>query len=247
MARQRLYYKTYPVSTRVDPRGVYYGLIQGTTTEPETSLREIMAYKKITAFDPAQVVRLVEDIVQGGLELTSMDGRPRAISSMLKIYLGFDSSFPAADARVTSQKLLANVRLLKDLRVPVDMDNFTLINTLEPTGVVLDAVQIYQGLPPSEAGDIFPINLNTEPYSVLLVGSNLDQVNQFDLVVSRLDDPSVTFTETITSLSTNFYTAAGTFTRETSFPTQEGAIVTVEAKDITGAVLATRTFIQAAE
>lgn len=131
MARQRLYYKLYPVSTRVDPRGVFYGLIQGATTEPESSLREILAYKKITAFDPAQVVRLVEDVIQGGMELTALDGRPRAISSMLKTYLGFDSSFPTEDARVTDQKLQSKVRLLKDLRVDVNMDDFTLINERE--------------------------------------------------------------------------------------------------------------------
>lgn len=131
MARQRLVYKTYPVSTRVDPRGVYYGIVQGATTEPETSLREILAYKKVTAFDPAQVVRLVEDVIQGGMELTALDGRPRAISSMIKTYLGFDSSFPTADARVTSQSLVARVRLLKDLRIPVNMDDYTLVNDAE--------------------------------------------------------------------------------------------------------------------
>lgn len=131
MARQRLYYKLYPVSTRVDPRGVFYGLIQGATTEPESSLREILAYKKINAFDPAQVVRLVEDVIQGGMELTALDGRPRAISSMLKTYLGFDSSFPTEDSRVTGQKLQSKVRLLKDLRVDVNMDDFTLINERE--------------------------------------------------------------------------------------------------------------------
>lgn len=131
MARQRLTYKTYPVSTRVDPRGVFYALIQGATTEPESSLREIMAYKKITAFDPKQVVSLVEDIIQGGMELTALDGRPRAISSMIKTFLGFDGSFPTEDARVTSQTLVSRVRLLKDLRVPVNMDNFTLVNERE--------------------------------------------------------------------------------------------------------------------
>lgn len=131
MARQRLNYKLYPVSTRVDPRGVFYGVVQGATTEPETSLREILAYKKITAFDPAQVVRLVEDVIQGGMELTALDGRPRAISSMIKTYLGFDKSFPTEDARVTDQTLISKVRLLKDLRVGVNMDDFTLVNDAE--------------------------------------------------------------------------------------------------------------------
>lgn len=146
MARQRLLYKTYPVSTRVDPRGVFYGLVQGTTTEPETSLREIMAFKKITAFDPKQVVNLVEDIMQGGLELTALDGRPRAISSLMKTYLGFDGSFPTVDARVTDQKLVARIRLLKDLRIEPNMDNFTLVNTLE-TGPEIDTILSPGGTP----------------------------------------------------------------------------------------------------
>lgn len=160
MARQRLNYKLYPVSTRVDPRGVFYGLVQGNTTEPETSLREIMAYKKITAFDPAQVVRLTEDIVQGALELTALDGRPRAISSLLKTFLGFDKAFPTADARVTDQKLVARVRLLKDMRLEPNMDDFTLVNEAGPQ-TIIDTLQWFSGdNPPS--GNIVQSSISAE-------------------------------------------------------------------------------------
>lgn len=161
MARQRLNYKLYPVSTRVDPRGVYYGLVQGNTTEPETSLREIMAYKKINAFDPAQVVRLTEDIVQGALELTALDGRPRAISSLLKTFLGFDKAFPTADARVTDQKLVARVRLLKDMRLEPNMDDFTLVNEAGPQ-TIIDTLQWFSGTNPPAGGNIVQSSISAE-------------------------------------------------------------------------------------
>lgn len=191
MARQRLTYKLYPVSTRVDPRGVYYGRIQGATTEPETSLREILAYKKVTAFDPAQVVRLVDDVIQGGMELTALDGRPRAISSMLKTYLGFDKSFATEDARVTDQKLMAKVRLLKDLRVDVNMDDFTLVNDAEAQlpFIITSAVD-YQS--PDSTTNVINLPLGHVPdetnYLVSylrLTGRRLDEPASYRLAVDR--------------------------------------------------------------
>lgn len=189
MARQRLTYKTYPVSTRVDPRGVFYGLIQGATTEPESSLREIMAYKKITAFDPKQVVNLVEDIIQGGMELTALDGRPRAISSMIKTFLGFDGSFPTEDARVTTQTLVSRVRLLKDLRVAVNMDNFTLVNEREaqlPFEIL--SAQDYRTAPDVSADVVYnqiPLIEGDDSYwrsYIKLTGRRLDEPARYELV-----------------------------------------------------------------
>lgn len=182
MARQRLTYKLYPVSTRVDPRGVYYGIIQGATTEPESSLREILAYKKITAFDPAQVVRLVEDVIQGGMELTALDGRPRAISSMLKTYLGFDKSFATEDARVTDQKLMSKVRLLKDLRVDVNMADFTLVNDAETSlPFTITSVIDYR---------LADVNYNAIAYPLANASGTPDYpVSYIRLTGRRLDEP----------------------------------------------------------
>lgn len=196
MARQRLTYKTYPVSTRVDPRGVFYGLIQGATTEPESSLREIMAYKKITAFDPKQVVNLVEDIIQGGMELTALDGRPRAISSMIKTFLGFDGSFPTEDARVTTQQLVSRVRLLKDLRVAVNMDNFTLVNEREaqlPFEIL--SAQDYRAAPDVSADVVYnniPLLEGSSEYwrsFIKLTGRRLDEPARYELVWNVGADP----------------------------------------------------------
>ena len=203
MARQKLTYKLYPVSTRVDPRGVYYGLIQGPTTEPETSLREILAYKKVTAFDPAQVLRLVDDVIQGGMELTALDGRPRAISSLLKTYLGFDESFPSADARVTTQKLLSKVRLLKDLRVAVNMDDFTLVNEAADSTIKITSAQVWKaGDPaPTQAGSVFDPALFTtasednNPKKIQIVGLNLDRIRtlQFSVLDTGSEAVAIAF------------------------------------------------------
>lgn len=204
MARQRLNYKLYPVSTRVDPRGVFYGVVQGATTEPETSLREILAYKKITAFDPAQVVRLVEDVIQGGMELTALDGRPRAISSMIKTYLGFDKSFPTEDARVTDQILLSKVRLLKDLRVNVDMDNFTLVNDAEAS-LPFAITSALDNEFPTLTGNYIKLPLRNPPdvegYSVTylrLTGRRLDEPTSYQLYVPDLPGSLKTFAVTET-------------------------------------------------
>lgn len=183
MARQRLTYKLYPVSTRVDPRGVFYGVIQGATTEPESSLREILAYKKITAFDPAQVVRLVEDVIQGGMELTALDGRPRAISSMIKTYLGFDKSFPTEDARVTDQSLISKVRLLKDLRVGVNMDDFTLVNESE-TQLPFTITSAVDTNIPSASYNVIGYPVSETP------GSPSYYVTYLNITGRRLDEPS---------------------------------------------------------
>lgn len=213
MARQRLNYKLYPVSTRVDPRGVYYGLVQGNTTEPETSLREIMAYKKITAFDPAQVVRLTEDIVQGALELTALDGRPRAISSLLKTFLGFDKAFPTADARVTDQKLVARVRLLKDMRLEPNMDDFTLVNEAGPQ-TIIDTLQWYSGDNPP-AGNVVSASIaaTTSIRRLAITGIGMDVPDAFevfDVTASTIIYPR-TQIATMTGSQTSYYTLTATW------------------------------------
>ena len=135
-----LTYTTAPISTRVDPRGRYYGKIEAAQLTAEESLRDIMAYKKINAFSESTVLMLLNDLLQGAVELTALDGKTRVLGQMLRVYMALEGSFPVPTLSIEDKSALkVRTQLLKDLKYPVDPSNFTLTQkgagTAQVTGV----------------------------------------------------------------------------------------------------------------
>lgn len=122
-----LTYSTQPISTRVDPRGRYYARIEAPALTAEESLRDIMAYKKINAYSASTVLQLLNDLLQGAVELTAIDGRTRILGQMLRIYMALEGSY--ADAVLSpadKSNLKVRTQLLKDMKYPVNAADFTL-------------------------------------------------------------------------------------------------------------------------
>lgn len=122
-----LNYSTQPISTRVDPRGRYYARIEAPALTAEESLRDIMAYKKINAYSASTVLQLLNDLLQGAVELTALDGRTRVLGQMLRVYMALEGSFESPILSPSDKaNLKVRTQLLKDMKYPVDGANFTL-------------------------------------------------------------------------------------------------------------------------
>lgn len=161
-------YSASAISTRVDPRGRYYAKIEANQLTPIESLRSIMAYKKITAYSESTVLQLLNDLLQGAVELTALDGQTRVLGQMLRVYMGIEGSFPTPILTTTDKdKLKVRTQLLKDMKYPVDGSMFTLApkNTeqINITGIH------YSG----ETGSMDAIKIGTQ---TILNGRNLDKL-----------------------------------------------------------------------
>lgn len=163
-----LTYSAQPISTRVDPRGRYYARIDAPALTAEETLRDVMAYKKINAFSASTVLNLLNDLLQGAVELTALDGRTRTLGQMLRVYMAIEGSF---DTPLLSAADKANLRvktqLLKDMKYPVDGSNFTL--TPKDTEVIRISAVHYSGQTGNEDAVMFGREL-------VLTGSNLDKI-----------------------------------------------------------------------
>ena len=123
-----LYYTTQPISRRVDPAGRFYGRIESNALTPEESLRGIMAYKKITAYSESTVLQLLNDLLQGAVELTAIDGKTRTIGQLLRVYMALEGSFNSAVLTPADKaSLKVRTQLLKDMKWPVNPTNFSLV------------------------------------------------------------------------------------------------------------------------
>lgn len=123
----KIQYKIYQSPRSLGANPVYYGLVLNQSLSAEESLRQIMAEKKITAFQPSQLLTLIDSVLQGAIELTARDGIPRSISSLLRTHLAWDKGFTMPDSSPKSTPMSVRVRLLKDLRLPVDMNSFEFV------------------------------------------------------------------------------------------------------------------------
>lgn len=128
-------YQVYrgPINPGTGEPTAYYGLVLNKGVDALSSLREVMAYKMITAYDPQQVRTLFDSILQGAMELTALDGRPRSIGNLIRTHLAFDKAFESPDVDPRSLGMNVRIRALKDLKIPVDTSNFSFI---PPTDVV---------------------------------------------------------------------------------------------------------------
>lgn len=151
MAKPILRYKVNQQSAEVG--GKYYGIIEDTPVTPENSILQICEFKKITAFTPEQVLRLVEDVCDGAAKLVSRDGQSRQISSLLKFSPRVRGTFAATDSRWTDQRLIVGARLLKDIKLEMSPSNFVMSNVAD-VGVITSAAFVGEvpaafGLPSS--------------------------------------------------------------------------------------------------
>lgn len=136
MAKPILRFKVNQQSAEVG--GKYYGIIEDTPVTPENSILQICEFKKITAFTPEQVLRLVEDVCDGASKLVARDGQSRQISSLLKFSPRVRGTFAATDSRWTDQRLIVGARLLKDIKLEMAPSDFVMSNVAD-AGVVQNA------------------------------------------------------------------------------------------------------------
>lgn len=113
--------------------GKLYGICVDNPVTPEVSIAQICEFKKITAFAPEQVLRLVEDVCDGACQLVARDGQSRQISTLLKFSPRIRGTFDEVNAKFTDQKLIVGARLLKDIKLDMDPSKFQIQNVLEPT------------------------------------------------------------------------------------------------------------------
>lgn len=129
MAKPILRFKVNQQSAEVG--GKYYGIIEDTPVTPENSILQICEFKKITAFTPEQVLRLVEDVCDGAAKLVARDGQSRQISSLLKFSPRVRGTFAATDSRWTDQRLIVGARLLKDIKLEMAPSDFVMSNVAD--------------------------------------------------------------------------------------------------------------------
>lgn len=129
MAKPILRFKVNKQSAEVG--GKYYGIVEDTPVTPENSILQICEFKKITAFAPEQVLRLVEDVCDGAAQLVARDGQSRQLSSLLKFSPRVRGTFASEDARWTDQKLIVGARLLKDIKLNMDPSSFVMSNVAD--------------------------------------------------------------------------------------------------------------------
>lgn len=136
MAKPILRFKVNKQSAEVG--GKYYGIVEDSAVTPENSILQICEFKKITAFAPEQVLRLVEDVCDGAAQLVARDGQSRQLSSLLKFSPRVRGTFSSEDARWTDQKLIVGARLLKDIKLNMDPSSFVMSNVAD-VGILTSA------------------------------------------------------------------------------------------------------------
>lgn len=225
-----LNYTTQPISTRVDPRGRYYGKIESVPLSPEETVRGIMAYKKITAFSESTVLMLLNDLLQGAVELTALDGKTRTIGQMLRVYMSLEGSFATPILSYDDKSALkVRTQLLKDLKWPVDPENFS----LSPKDGQFPSISAVHYSAQTTAQDAMKIGAVT-----IITGRNLDKVD-FDTTGVYLNNPEnaqgvnltrgPNYTPSYNALTLSAladvpaaFTGAGPWPAELIFSTQEG-------------------------
>ena len=133
-------YRVYQSPQTLGEGNTYYGLVLNKGVDSLSSLREIMSYKKITAYEPAQLRALFDAVIQGAMELTALDGNPRSVGNLIRTHLAFDSSFPNLDTDPRTIGMNVRLRTLKDLKIPVDTSNFSFIPPTDVTWPRIDRV-----------------------------------------------------------------------------------------------------------
>lgn len=152
MAKPVLRFKVNKQSAEVG--GKFYGIVEDSAVTPENSILQICEFKKITAFAPEQVLRLVEDVCDGAAQLVARDGQSRQLSSLLKFSPRVRGTFTAEDSRWTNQKLIVGARLLKDIKLDMDPSSFVMSNVADVGILTSAAWSVYPFVSPT-VGSIY--------------------------------------------------------------------------------------------
>lgn len=169
MAKPILRFKVNKQSVEVG--GKYYGIVEDSAVTPENSILQICEFKKITAFAPEQVLRLVEDVCDGAAQLVARDGQSRQLSSLLKFSPRVRGTFSSEDARWTDQKLIVGARLLKDIKLNMDPSSFVMSNVAD-VGTLTSAA--WQVCPWGSTAPSVGTNLNSDTCQFNVNGSKLE-------------------------------------------------------------------------
>lgn len=191
----------------VEVGGKYYGIVEDTAVTPENSILQICEFKKITAFAPEQVLRLVEDVCDGAAQLVARDGQSRQLSSLLKFSPRVRGTFSSEDARWTDQKLIVGARLLKDIKLDMDPSSFVMSNVAD-VGILTSAAWSTYPFVSSTVGSLF-----AESDGVIRInGSKLeswDSSSTFCKISVIIGDDTYTFAgnATLSDFAANGFTA----------------------------------------
>lgn len=176
MGKPILRFKVNQQSSEVG--GKFYGLIEDVPVTPENSILQICEFKKITAFAPDQVLRLVEDVCDGAAQLVARDGQSRQLSSLLKFSPRVRGTFVAEDSRWTNQRLIVGARLLKDIKLDMDPSKFVMSNVAD-VGTLVSAAWVSGPTLPIKGDTTIPGSTGT-PWTINVNGSKLESWSSDD-------------------------------------------------------------------
>ena len=102
-------------------------------------MKQIIDLKKLHNYSASQLANLVEEVLQGAADLVAQDGLPRNLSSLLKFEGRIRGTFANSEAGVTDQLVYVKPRMLKDIKVNINKDDFTFVNETASTAPKLSA------------------------------------------------------------------------------------------------------------
>lgn len=127
MAKQPIKYKVIRQSAEMG--GKFYGVINNAdSVNAELTMEQIIEKRKLHNYSAKQLTVLMEEVLQGAAELVARDGLPRILSTLLKFEARIRGTFANTESGITTQDILVKPRMLKDIKVMIDKDNFTFVN-----------------------------------------------------------------------------------------------------------------------
>lgn len=145
MAKQPIKYKVIRQSAEMG--GKFYGVINNADTiNAELTMEQIIDKRKLHNFSAKQLTVLMEEVLQGAAELVARDGMPRNLSSLLKFEARIRGTFANTESGITTQDILVKPRMLKDIKVTIDKDNFTFVNESGDTSPKITGLAEESGL-----------------------------------------------------------------------------------------------------
>ena len=141
MDKPQITYKVLQQSA--DIGGRYYAVVDNSRPVPASvAIQQIVEFKKLYNYSAKQIEQLVEDVLQGAAELVGRDGLARNVSSLLKFEPRIRGTFANTEAGVTNQKVIVAPRMLKDIRVDIDKNDFSFANVNDSTAPKISAVAL---------------------------------------------------------------------------------------------------------
>lgn len=123
MAKPIIKFKTYRQSAQVG--GKIYGVPNlGDPVVANVTMAEVIDYAKLHNYSADTLEALLSQVISGVADLVARDGRPRNLSDLLKFEPVIKGTFANMEQTVTTQKVLVRPRLLKEIRVKLNADDY---------------------------------------------------------------------------------------------------------------------------